>query len=638
GGARFNASPATPFELDCVGTGIFTGSADITLGGDSSILSARFYQAGKTIIAPGATVEFGKVTLSEDTSFQSTIENHGLLRVMGTNAGDTLLQFYGQASVKNMPGGRLEVGGAQFLFTSNSTSTIENAGTLAIVSRNATIGIPLNNTGTVHIGTAGLFLQRGGVSSGTVQFASAQSYLEFNASYAFAAGATASGDGFWRMVNGTFDMRELSLAVTGRVAIENSIATFAAMAAPGANWYISNTTAAFGGAQSFAAGTLQGTINLTAANDLTLTGPFTWSSGTINAPGGTLHVNPGATLTTDSSNTLTLNGSLQNAGTIAINGGKIRLISAESTIKNLAGGTIQLVGGTFEKGTATPMTLTNAGTLVRTASPTELILANFAIDNTGTIDAQGRLTFSSCSAHTQSGGSVNVGIVGWLDWIGNTNWTFDAGSTFTSAGTFRVLDGQHDFYGDALFPSGIAVLNGGHVNMASAGAKSFSNLLVQLNGRLSLAPGGDKLLKLATFFVGDAGAIDLNDNGLLLDYTGASPGAFVQSRINTARAGGAWTGSGITSSAAKNANPKNTTLGVLEASEFKSIYGPSAMFAGETIDSTAVLVKYTYYGDVDFNGVVDFDDYSRIDAGFTNHRTGWLNGDVDGNGIVDFDD
>ena len=51
-----------------------------------------------------------------------------------------------------------------------------------------------------------------------------------------------------------------------------------------------------------------------------------------------------------------------------------------------------------------------------------------------------------------------------------------------------------------------------------------------------------------------------------------------------------------------------------------------------------MLVKYTYYGDTDFNGVVDFDDYSRTDAGFNQHRTGWLNGDFDGNGVVDFDD
>jgi hypothetical protein len=76
----------------------------------------------------------------------------------------------------------------------------------------------------------------------------------------------------------------------------------------------------------------------------------------------------------------------------------------------------------------------------------------------------------------------------------------------------------------------------------------------------------------------------------------------------------------------------------MEASEFKSIYGVGALFDGETVDPTTVLVKYTYYGDTDFNGVVNFDDYSRTDAGFNGHKTGWLNGDFDGNGSINFDD
>ena len=76
----------------------------------------------------------------------------------------------------------------------------------------------------------------------------------------------------------------------------------------------------------------------------------------------------------------------------------------------------------------------------------------------------------------------------------------------------------------------------------------------------------------------------------------------------------------------------------MEASDFKSIYGPAALFANTAIDNSAVLVKYTYYGDADFNGVVNFDDYSRADAGFNSGRSGWVNGDFDGNGTVNFDD
>ena len=112
----------------------------------------------------------------------------------------------------------------------------------------------------------------------------------------------------------------------------------------------------------------------------------------------------------------------------------------------------------------------------------------------------------------------------------------------------------------------------------------------------------------------------------------------MQQLIQAARAGGAWNGGGITSTAAKNANPQNTTLGVMEASDFKTIYGPAATFTGMTIDTTAVLIKYTYYGDADFSGVVNFDDYARADAGFSAGRTGWLNGDFDLNGTVNFDD
>jgi hypothetical protein len=76
---------------------------------------------------------------------------------------------------------------------------------------------------------------------------------------------------------------------------------------------------------------------------------------------------------------------------------------------------------------------------------------------------------------------------------------------------------------------------------------------------------------------------------------------------------------------------------VLESSDYIAANGVTT-FAGRTIDSTAVLVKYTWYGDTDLNGVVDFDDYVRTDAGFNAGRTGWLNGDFDLNGSIDFDD
>jgi hypothetical protein len=126
---------------------------------------------------------------------------------------------------------------------------------------------------------------------------------------------------------------------------------------------------------------------------------------------------------------------------------------------------------------------------------------------------------------------------------------------------------------------------------------------------------------------------DLMDNDLLTQNT---PAATVQSLIAYARNGGAWDRGGITSSAAANQASHATTLGVLTGAEY--IAANSNNFDGATVQPTDTLVKYTWYGDTDFNGVVNFDDYVRTDNGFNNNLAGWLNGDFDGNGQVNFDD
>ena len=88
--------------------------------------------------------------------------------------------------------------------------------------------------------------------------------------------------------------------------------------------------------------------------------------------------------------------------------------------------------------------------------------------------------------------------------------------------------------------------------------------------------------------------------------------------------------------AARNNPAHNTTLGTLTGSEYLRIGG--MFFEGSPVSPSVVLLKYTWYGDTDFNGRVNFDDYVRTDNGFNNHRSGWINGDFDENGQVNFDD
>src|SRR5262249_1491209 len=100
-------------------------------------------------------------------------------------------------------------------------------------------------------------------------------------------------------------------------------------------------------------------------------------------------------------------------------------------------------------------------------------------------------------------------------------------------------------------------------------------------------------------------------------------------------------GTGITSAAARDNPSHNTSLGAIEATDFKAANSGATTFDGEPIDNSAVLVKYTYYGDSDFNGKVDGADYARTDTTFNQETStqtnigGWFNGDFDYNGKVD---
>jgi hypothetical protein len=60
------------------------------------------------------------------------------------------------------------------------------------------------------------------------------------------------------------------------------------------------------------------------------------------------------------------------------------------------------------------------------------------------------------------------------------------------------------------------------------------------------------------------------------------------------------------------------------------------------VDTRSVLVKYTYYGDADLNGIVDERDLDRFSTGYSDQRSatpkgliGWAWGDFDNNGTID---
>jgi hypothetical protein len=210
--------------------------------------------------------------------------------------------------------------------------------------------------------------------------------------------------------------------------------------------------------------------------------------------------------------------------------------------------------------------------------------------------------------------------------------TIAAGSNVTTRGA-----GTTEFNGGVS--GGGLIINGGTTNFG--GNANVSQLLLRPAAYVNVGANGNRVIRTGTLELASvsqgsitvAATMDLNDNDLISTATGYSA---IAGKIAAARDGGAWDRPGLTSSAARTQTNHATTLGVLTGSEYAAAHGGT--FDGFAVAPTDTLVKYTWYGDTDFNGKVNFDDYVRTDNGFNNHLSGWVNGDFDLNGAVNFDD
>jgi autotransporter-associated beta strand protein len=198
------------------------------------------------------------------------------------------------------------------------------------------------------------------------------------------------------------------------------------------------------------------------------------------------------------------------------------------------------------------------------------------------------------------------------------------------SGTF-TLTGANNSY------SGRTSVDGGTLLVAHQRALGVGTLAINSGASGVLQAGLSGAAKVAALDIDSAGGLDMHDNDLVVGA--ATTKVRVEDYIRAGRNFGAWDGvGGITSSAARASG--STALGVLSGEEYNVFTGNvgDGTFSGEVYTPNDTLVKYAWYGDADFTGGVDFDDYVRIDAGFNGGLTGWANGDFDLSGIIDFDD
>jgi phosphatidylinositol-3-phosphatase len=232
---------------------------------------------------------------------------------------------------------------------------------------------------------------------------------------------------------------------------------------------------------------------------------------------------------------------------------------------------------------------------------------------------------------------INIAGTSRLDITGAL--TLAGGKTITKSGA-GTLDAAGGISG-----AGTLVIQQGTVE-----ARHFNGIVSRLSagGRAVITPDGtaaatSKLLGLE--FAGQSGdwkgQLDLINNALIIQSDNANRVAVlarIAEQIGFARNSGEtlWTGTGLTSSSAA-ASAGIMGLGILLNDDGAG--GPLYLtFAGQSADANSILVKFTLVGDLDLDGDVDADDYSRIDAGYATHSSGYWNGDLDYNGRINSDD
>jgi hypothetical protein len=282
-------------------------------------------------------------------------------------------------------------------------------------------------------------------------------------------------------------------------------------------------------------------------------------------------------------------------------------------------------------------------------------LRNVAINNGGTLALSNNLSAQQVSVNAGSGNiSVGTGVVGVL--LPGT-LAIGAGRTLNKNGSGTLTVNSTQAHGaNAFFENNAGTTNfntdcgsssvrplnlfadSGNINL---NATQHVNSVDTNFGNINVGTNGNRVLVTNAASVGgEGGVINLNDNDMIFDYApgNVAADAAVRALLHTGRANGNWNGLGINSAAAASNPLRNTTLGFMEATEYQLVTGGLTTFDGQALDNSALVIKYTYYGDANFSGRVTFDDYVRTDIGFNQQHSGWINGDFNDSGTVNFDD
>jgi len=254
--------------------------------------------------------------------------------------------------------------------------------------------------------------------------------------------------------------------------------------------------------------------------------------------------------------------------------------------------------------------------------------------NSGNVTVSGNLKLWSTAntAATMSGGTLAIA---GASTVGAATRLAITGGTFTTP-SIRI-DGTYSQ------TAGSATL--GAVTLSSTGSMTATQIFatsVNLSATATtLASSGT--CKITSLAIAPTGKLDLANNSLIVDYTGTSPATNIRQMLQSGRGPGNWAGTtGIVSSTAQADVSLHHTLGYAEASQV----GVTSL-GGQQVDGSAIIIRYTYAGDDNLDGIVDLDnDFSLFVDGYNRQVSNpgslnagnlWLYGDYNYDGVIDLD-
>ena len=305
------------------------------------------------------------------------------------------------------------------------------------------------------------------------------------------------------------------------------------------------------------------------------------------------------------------------------------------------GGTITLTNATLGLSLNVEQSLSIAISGTVTDIPCNFGLA--AISGTGTINKTGTALDLLNGDNTGFNGVVNIA-AGAID----TATPFGSNTIVNNSSpgvTLNVLDGgvaATQTYAGLTYNTGGPVslaaitqpgpLSGltvvGATTQLTVGSLRQGSLFIFEGSSLTVSPGSPIPVQLEDLALlsddttpAPAAFLDLNDNSLVVEYTGASP---ILDLIDIVVEGTQLLFDG-------DVNGLPTYLAIAEAVDLGL-----TEFEGVQVDETTVLAKFTYVGDANLDGQVDALDYERVDLAIGNTGVaGTAQGDLNYDGNVD---